>query len=361
MRSCLMCSMGGNMRLSLLIIVCFSLCMTLPQTSFAVAEYVGSKKCSECHLALYSDWRESGHHLQLRKAENAQHTSLPLPPGYSWDDLSYVIGGNKKKAQFVDLNGYIITSAKDGSKDKTQYHLEDGTWSYYLPGEKKTYDCAGCHTTGYKPAGHQDGREGIVGTWEEDGIGCEACHGPGSTHIKDPPGKLKSSKRLVEACTKCHQHGGIDYRPLNDLGLVRHQEQLNELIDGLHKGLTCINCHNPHRRAVHTKYNCTICHSSHYGYFKDSTHGKAGIKCFECHMPKVSSPMIERASYIGDVRKHLFKINTDPEADMFKIVEEKGYQSNFAKGFVTVEFACLSCHGNRDKAWAARHAIGFHK
>jgi len=349
------------MRLSLLIVVCFSLCIALPQTSFAVAEYVGSKKCSECHLALYSDWSASGHHLQLRKAEDAQHASLPLPPGYSWDDLSYVVGGFKTKALFVDLNGYIITSAKDGSKDKTQYHIEDGDWSYYLSGEKKPYDCAGCHTTGYNPAGHQDGREGIIGTWEEDGIGCEACHGPGSIHIKAPPGKLNSSKQLVAACAKCHQNGGIDYRPLSDLGLVRHHEQLNELKAGPHKGLSCTNCHNPHRRATQAKDNCTICHSRLYNAFKDSTHGKSGIKCFECHMPKISSPVIDRASYIGDVRTHLFKINTDPEADMFKAVEEKSYQSIFAKGFVTVEFACLRCHGSRDKAWASKHAVGFHK
>ena len=120
------------MRLSFSIVVLFSLCIVLPRTAFAVAEYVGSKKCSECHLALYSDWSASGHHLQLRKAEDAQHASLSLPLGYSWDDLSYVIGGVKTKTQFVDLNGYIITSAKDGSKAKTQYHLEDGSWSFYV-------------------------------------------------------------------------------------------------------------------------------------------------------------------------------------------------------------------------------------
>ena len=164
------------MRLSFLIVVCFSLCMVLPQASFAVAEYVGSEKCSECHLALYSDWSATGHHLQLRKAEDAQHASLPLPQGYTWDDVSYVIGGVNKKARFVDRNGYLITSAKNGSKAKTQYNLENDSWSDYLPGEKKPYDCAFCHTTGYSLEGHQNGLLGIVGTWEEDGIGCEACH-----------------------------------------------------------------------------------------------------------------------------------------------------------------------------------------
>ncbi|MBU1137927.1 MAG: hypothetical protein KKA76_03010, partial [Proteobacteria bacterium] len=64
--------------------------------------------------------------------------------------------------------------------------------------------------------------------------------------------------------------------------------------------------------------------------------------------------------YIGDVRTHIFKINTDPKAEMFKTVEEKGKKSTFAQGYVTLEYACLSCHASRDKNWAAGKAKGFH-
>ena len=156
------------------IVLFFVFALSLHEVALAT-EYVGSEKCSECHLDLYAEWSASEHHLQLRKAADAQHAGLPLPPGYTWDDISYVVGGVKRKALFVDLDGYIITSAKDGSKDKTQYHLEDGVWSNYFPGEKKPYDCAGCHTTGYLPDGHQNGLVGIIGTWKEEGIGCEAC------------------------------------------------------------------------------------------------------------------------------------------------------------------------------------------
>jgi len=48
-----------------------------------------------------------------------------------------VIGGANKKARFIDLEGYIITSAKDGSEAKTQYNINDGSWSFYHKGEKK--------------------------------------------------------------------------------------------------------------------------------------------------------------------------------------------------------------------------------
>ncbi|NNG46403.1 MAG: hypothetical protein HKM86_04705, partial [Deltaproteobacteria bacterium] len=81
----------------------------------------------------------------------------------------------------------------------------------------------------------------------------------------------------------------------------------------------------------------------------------------ECHMPKASKSAIRVASYVGDVRTHIFKINTDPKANMFKTVEEKGKKSTFAKGFVTLDFACFSCHGSRDREWASKAGKGFHK
>jgi hypothetical protein len=336
-------------------------CALLPQTVFAVAEYVGSESCAECHITLYTNWQSSGHHLQLRKADKAQHANLALPQGYSWDDISYVVGGVNKKARYIDQSGYLITSAKNGDKAKTQYNLEDDSWSYYLPGEKKPFDCAFCHTTGYRPEGHQDDMVGVVGTWQEDGIGCEACHGPGSAHVKNPRTSISPGGLTVAICEECHQRGGIDNRPLSASGLIRHHEQMNELKSGAHKGLSCLNCHSPHRRALHAKKNCTICHSKLYASFKDSTHGKAGVNCFECHMAKISKSAISRASYIGEVRTHLFKINTDPEASMFKTIEENGRQSTFTKGFVTVDYVCLYCHGSRDKAWAVENARGIHK
>jgi len=77
-------------------------------------------------------------------------------------------------------------------------------------------------------------------------------------------------------------------------------------------------------------------------------------------MPKASKSAISVASYTGDVRTHIFKINTDVNAEMFKEVTEKGKTSTFAKNFVTVEYTCLSCHGSRDKAWAAKNAAGYH-
>ena len=130
---------------------------------------------------------------------------------------------------------------------------------------------------------------------------------------------------------------------------------------GVHKELNCVDCHNPHARAILAKDNCAECHGDVAKGYAKSSHGQQGTRCIECHMPKATKSAIIVASYTGDVRTHIFKINTDPDAEMFKEIEEKGKKSLIAKGFLTVEYTCLSCHGSRDKAWAAKKAKGFHK
>jgi len=105
---------------------------------------------------------------------------------------------------------------------------------------------------------------------------------------------------------------------------------------------------------------CGECHEEIAESYAKTTHGMQGTGCIECHMPKAGKSAISVASYTGDVRTHIFKINPDAEANMFKTVEDKGKKSLFAKGFVTVEYTCLGCHGSRDKAWASKNATNYH-
>ncbi|OGQ85887.1 MAG: hypothetical protein A2512_13465 [Deltaproteobacteria bacterium RIFOXYD12_FULL_56_24] len=327
----------------------------------SAADYVGSEKCFSCHKDQFNDWQASGHPWKLRKMEKARYAKLPLPKGWAWEDISYVIGGANKKARFIDKQGYIITTAKDGSEAKNQYNIEDGSWAFYHKGEKKPYTCGGCHTTGYSKEGHQDGLPGMIGTWKEDGIGCEACHGPASDHVAKPgKGNLKNDLS-AESCGKCHQRGGMGPQPPASGGFIKHHEQINELKAGSHKDLTCVTCHDPHKRAIHAKNNCAECHDGIAKKFAGNIHGKQGTRCVECHMPKVSKSAISRSSYEADVRTHIMKLNTDPTVSMFETVEEKGKKSTFAKGFVTLDYACLRCHASRDRKWASDKAKGFHK
>ena len=326
------------------------------------ANYVGSGKCFHCHEDQFNNWQASGHPWKLRKVEKVRYSGLPLPPGYTWDDISYVVGGINKKAVFVDLKGYLITAAKDGSEAKTQYNLQDGSWSfYYKKWKKKPYKCGSCHSTAYSRVGNQDGRPGMVGTWKEDGVGCEACHGPGSAHIKEPEKKdvmvVDSSIRI---CAKCHNRGGINSKPPAKGGFLRHHEQVNEILAGPHKELSCMVCHDPHKRAILAKDTCADCHEDQAKAYPRTVHGKSEVKCIDCHMPKASKSAIQVNKYTGDVRTHIAKINLNPTVSMFETVEKVGKKSSFAKPFVTLDYVCLGCHMGRDIKWAAENAKRIH-
>ena len=115
--------------------------------SFEPPQYVGSEACAECHEETYNVFMGSGHPYKLTKVESGvppeyPFTELPGPPdGYSWDDISYVIGGYNWKARFVDQDGYIITGDENATTQYNFYNeeLELGDdWVAYHPGEENS-------------------------------------------------------------------------------------------------------------------------------------------------------------------------------------------------------------------------------
>jgi hypothetical protein len=167
----------------------------------AQEDYIGDTQCRICHAEIYLTYRKTGHPYKLRKIEGGPPTypdgtscGVPSPPAdMTWDDISYVIGGFAWQAIFMDKEGYILTGKKD-----RQYSLANprlGTkanWNGYRVEEapRVPYTCGACHATGWVTTGadglHQDGLPGIYGTWVAPGVTCEACHGPGGGHVKNP-------------------------------------------------------------------------------------------------------------------------------------------------------------------------------
>lgn len=337
--------------------------LAIAGNAFADRGYVGSETCFKCHPGQYNDFIVSGHSYKLSRAKDARHRPIPLPEGYTWDDISYVIGGKYKKARFIDHNGFIITGAKDGSELKTQFNIEDGTWSFYHKGEKKPYNCGACHTTGYQKEGHQDGKEGLIGTWAQPGITCEACHGPAGDHIRSDEMAKANKMQIVEEmqlCGGCHIRGEQDKIPASG-GFIRHHEQFNEALRGPHNegnDLTCITCHDQHKSAKFKegiKASCDSCHEDVGKAYAASTHGGFGVDCIECHMPRASKSATKMGEFEGDVRTHIFRIATEADAKMF--TEDGKY---VAGDSVTLDFVCLHCHQNKDLPWAAKYAKDIH-
>lgn len=140
-------------------------------------KYEGSKSCQKCHFKEYASWQ---------KTEMAQ-AFRSLKPGEKAEA--------KQKAN--------LDPRKDYSRDP---------------------QCLPCHVTGYgKPGGYPAVVEGKEWTAEEkaraplfEGVGCEACHGPGE--------KTSAYKK---------EHKDYKWADLVKLGAI-HTDEKN-----------CATCHNP--------------------------------------------------------------------------------------------------------------------
>lgn len=326
---------------------------------FFGAGYVGSETCAGCHQKIYDTFRTTGHPVKLRPAAEARAAGIPKPDYSSWDQIRYVIGGFRWKVRYVDQEGYIITGSPDGKiSGRNQFNLETQAWVNYNAGQKMRYDCGECHTTGYSPIGNQFRKPGFVGTWALDGIQCEACHGRGQVHAKAPNKANIQTDRSAALCGTCHRRGtDMGVIPAAG-GFVEHREQYQEFLAGSHKALSCVTCHDPHRRAreVKTTGTCETCHTAAAAAFRGSRHQRAALTCTGCHMPNTGRNAVVRSKYESDDPSHLFKLNLDPAARMFtddgRFVRE---------GSITLDFACLRCHADRNQAWAAGVARGIHR
>jgi hypothetical protein len=225
----------------------------------------------------------------------------------------------------------------------------------YEAGKKAPYTCGTCHTSGYGKEGHQDGLPGIVGTWAFPGISCEECHGPGAAHVKEPSKANIKVDRGPAACNKCHIRGAPEKIPAGG-GFIQHHEQYNEYLAGPHAGkVDCATCHDPHKRAaVSVKKQCADCHPAAAAAYAGSKMQRSGVTCVDCHMPQAGKSAESLGKYVGDVKTHIVKISTAPGDRMFTA------DGKLATGKLTLDFACLPCHGSRDLTWAVANARGIH-
>ena len=132
--------------------------------------------------------------------------------------------------------------------------------------------CLVCHTTGYDPA---------TATFKEDGVTCEACHGPApADHPKTP----MPVDRTTDLCGRCHSDTRFGWQ---DWKVSTHYQ----------RGMDCATCHDPHSAALkqvpgprlETKSDqvsalCINCHKEHSMNFSYTTHNQRGVSCVDCHV-----------------------------------------------------------------------------
>lgn len=155
--------------------------------------------------------------------------------------------------------------------------------------------CLVCHTTGYDPA---------TGTWQEDGVACEACHGPMKAgHPKDPM-PVDVSPNL---CARCHSDARFDWQDWQ--GSTHYQ-----------RGMSCVTCHDPHSASLKiskpldgsAQYTdaselCITCHKDVSMDFPYSQHHQRGVTCINCHVTHT----VGTSSDVHAMPNHSFKASID--------------------------------------------------
>ncbi len=344
------------------------------------ADYAGSLSCKGCHAVIFSSYARSGHPFKLNKVDNSApyypvNTSagVPFPPSeWEWSDISYVIGGYAWKARFIDSQGYILTGENKQFNLANDQHNKVPHWVAY-DGDRdssKPYTCGGCHATGWVLTGpqgpHQDNLPGIFGTWKEPGVTCEACHGPSALHAANPS---ITTPVTEENCANCHARGDPKMIDAAD-GLIRHHEQYEDLLASPHNELNCSRCHDPHKSTVYQEggykgdaSTCKFCHSS----IGMKINAKQEMACSSCHMPYVVKSalatlvMFKKGSvFKGDIRTHIHRISTDSKSSMFTEDGKYVRVDNQNKAYLTLDYACLTCHTEKDMEWARTYAKQVH-
>ena len=153
---------------------------------------------------------------------------------------------------------------------------------------------------------------------EVQGLGCEACHGPGSLHVDAGGGKGKFivSGKDPDACFQCH----LDKKAMFSL------ESHHPVKEGK---MSCTACHNPHGENIHMtaampvgrvnetcaqchreqsrphvfehealREGCTTCHNVHGSINPKMLVERDNNLCLKCHA-QVASPVLPTGTLIG--------------------------------------------------------------
>ncbi|CAG1002277.1 hypothetical protein ANRL4_03248 [Anaerolineae bacterium] len=339
----------------------------------APAVYVGAENCATCHETRAEAHSLSRHALTLREVssdkssikadfssgENERMVTFPdetQPRPFSAQDVAYVVGSGTHVERYlyrVNDNTYRLLPAEwDSALRRWRPYKRAENW------ESAAYDweqnCAGCHTTGLDLNQKH---------WQDSGVQCEACHGPGSTHaeLAEKAGEQPTPAELLviresvvvsadaQVCGQCHSAGmeptrglpyPLNYRPggtlldqatftlvglqdsdhwwssgrakhknmqFNEWSVSGHGNNLQSLKDSADADASCLRCHSADERL-----NNVLIQSHQTGERQGEppapltvAAAQHGVTCVSCHDPHLDTRTIKQPYHLLDTPDRL--------------------------------------------------------
>jgi len=379
--------------------------------------YAGSSACKSCHSSEYKDWTKSDHFRAMLPAidstvlgdfNNTSYSADGVTSTFFKRDGKFYIntqGDDGKNHDYqvlytfgyFPLQQYLIafpggrlqaTRVSWDAREKKWFHQYAGRnihhrdWLHWT-GTSQNWNtmCASCHSTDLKK-NYDYQQDAFTTTWKDVNVGCETCHGPGSTHIelvnsadyKNNENAVRNTGLIyaketnpqiqLNTCAPCHARKSDLSGELAHSGEIM-DDMIPQIIsdefyfaDGqieeedyeygsfaqskmFQNNIRCSNCHNPHSGKLLIAGNslCLSCHKPSYNTAEHHFHGinNEGAQCINCHMPTKTFMGIDHR------RDHSFRIPRPDQSVRYGTPN-----------------ACNKCHNGKSATWAANSIVKWY-
>jgi len=327
-------------------------------------QYAGAQACANCHAGIAASQNMSamrqtamhaansdvlhshprmtfavgGYHYEITSAQgpptytvthNAETLTAKLLWAFGTDRVgqSYLFKKDDGKFYEARITYFSSLQTVDFTPDRALLSPKNIQEAMYRPvDDAEIIRCFGCHSTGSSYNGKFD---------DEDltpGVTCEACHGPGASHVNTMtiakiagitetndktifnPAMLAPAD-AVDFCGSCHgtwwdvKLSGV--RGVSDVKSQPYRLEMSKCWGQGDARLTCTACHDPHQplqtNSASYDVTCLRCHVNSGSAHKDASHPGAACPvstrdCVSCHMPKVYAPEMHYKFTDHDIR-----------------------------------------------------------